>query len=106
MDLAVDITKENTYYVVKPAGEIDVYTAPILMEKLLPLTEERGAKIKIDLHETRYLDSTGLGIFINAYKSSKKHGSELKFIHLHDRVFRLFKVTGLYKIMDIERPTE
>lgn len=106
MDLAIDISRENTYYVVKPVGEIDVYTAPILKEKLLPLTEENGAKIKIDLHDTRYLDSTGLGIFINAYKSSKKHGSELTFIHLHDRVLRLFKVTGLYKIMDIEESIE
>ncbi|HLS65853.1 MAG TPA: STAS domain-containing protein [Pseudogracilibacillus sp.] len=106
MDLAIDITQEDTYYVVKPAGEIDVYTAPILKEKLIPLTEEQGAKIKVDLHETSYLDSTGLGIFINAYKSAEKHGSELTFIHLHDRILRLFKVTGLYKIMDIKESGE
>ena len=86
----------------KLTGEIDVYTAPKLKQEILPLTEKAGNKVKIDLQHTNYLDSTGLGVFISAYKSSKKNGSELKLIHVHDRVLRLFKVTGLHEIMDVE----
>lgn len=102
VDLAIDVISEDGLYIVKLIGEIDVYTAPKLKQKLLPLTEEEGAKIKIDLERTTYLDSTGLGIFISAYKSAREHSSEVSFFHLHDRVLRLFEVTGLYEILNIE----
>src|SRR5699024_7432990 len=87
--------------IVKLTGEIDVYTAPELKEKLLPLTEESGNDVQIDLANTTYLDSTGLGVFISAYKSTKEHQSHMELIHVKDRVLRLFKVTGLDEIMNL-----
>ncbi len=105
MNLAIGIEENSNQYVVSVSGEIDVYTAPELIEKLLPLTEVNGNEIQIDLQNTTYLDSTGLGVFINAYKSTKEHQSHLELIHLKDRVLRLFKVTGLDEIMNI-RPTK
>lgn len=79
-----------------------MYTAPQLKQEILPLTEIKGIKVQIDLQNISYLDSTGLGVFINAYKSTRENGSELKLINLHSRVLRLFKVTGLHEIMDLE----
>lgn len=102
LNLNIDVVEEEDYYIVKLAGEIDVYTAPKLIDEILPLTEKKDNKVKIDLQHTTYLDSTGLGVFISAYKSSKKNNSILKLIHVHDRVLRLFKVTGLHEIMDLD----
>jgi|SRR5690625_2218760 len=102
VNLEIDVVEEGAYHVVKLNGEIDVYTAPKLKEKIIPLTEKEGNKVKIDLKNTYYLDSTGLGVFISAYKSTKKNNSELKLIHVRDRVLRLFKVTGLHEIMDLD----
>lgn len=101
MNLTIDIKKEGKKHIVKLRGEIDVFTAPTLREKLIPLTEGTGNDIKIDLEEISYLDSTGLGAFIQAYKSSKQHNSELEIIHVKERVFRLFQVTGLNDIMEV-----
>lgn len=94
--------EENDNCIVRLNGEIDVYTAPQLKQEILPLTEIKGIKVQIDLQNISYLDSTGLGVFINAYKSTRENGSELKLINLHSRVLRLFKVTGLHEIMDLE----
>src|SRR5699024_10043379 len=47
------------------------------------------------------MDSTGLGVFIRAYKSAKEHESSMELIHAKDRVSRLFKVTGLDEIMNV-----
>lgn len=102
----IDISTINEVVNVKITGEIDVYTAPKLKDKLLPLTEERGQTVEIDLENTTYLDSTGLGVFINAYKSSEEHESTLKLKHVNDRILRLFKVTGLHNIMDISTDEE
>lgn len=101
MNLTIDIKEDGNKYTVQLRGEIDVYTAPALREKLIPLTEQAGNNIKVDLEEISYLDSTGLGAFIHAYKSSKQHNSEIEIIHVKDRVFRLFQVTGLNDIMEV-----
>lgn len=102
LNLTIDVVEEENYCIVKLNGEIDVYTAPKLKKEILPLTERKGNKVKIDLENIKYLDSTGLGVFINAYKSTKENDGELKLIHVHDRVLRLFKVTGLHEIMDLD----
>lgn len=101
MNLAIGIEENSNHYIVKLSGELDVYTAPELKDKLLPLTEGNGNEIQIDLQHTTYMDSTGLGVFISAYKSSKEHQSHMELIHVKDRVLRLFKVTGLDEIMNV-----
>jgi len=101
MNLAVGIEETQNHYTVKVSGEIDVYTAPELKDKLLPLTEVHGNDIQVDLKDITYMDSTGLGVFISAYKSAKEHESSMELIHAKDRVSRLFKVTGLDEIMNV-----
>ena len=102
MNLALEVVNEENEYVVKLNGEIDVYTAPKLKEKLLPIAEKNNITIKIDLAKTTYIDSTGLGVFISAYKKTQENNSKLELIHVNDRVLRLFKVTGLDRIMHIQ----
>lgn len=106
MNLKIDQTKSGHVYLVELSGEIDVYTAEKLTEAVLPLTESEKKNVKIDLGKVTYLDSTGLGVFIAAYKSTKKHGSTLKLINTKERVLRLFQITGLDKIIDVNTEEE
>lgn len=101
MNLEIQINGEENKSIIHLSGEIDVYTAPQLKEALLPLTKEKGSIIEANLKHVSYMDSTGLGVFINALKLSKEYGSKLRLIQLQDRVFRLFQITGLHEIMDI-----
>src|SRR5699024_11474450 len=98
MNLAVGIEEAQNHYTVKVSGESDVYTAPELKDKLLQLTEVHGNDIQVDLKDITYMDSTGIGVFISAYKSAKEHECSMELIHAKDRVSRLFKVTGLDEI--------
>ncbi len=102
MDLSITVENNNQEKVLILAGEIDAYTAPQLKENLLPLTQEEGAVVKIDLTDIKYMDSTGLGVFISALKSTKEHKSSMKLVNLQERVYRLFEITGLIEIMDID----
>lgn len=102
MNLTVNVEKNEKEYVLALSGEIDVYTAPRLKEKLLPLTKEKGTLVKINLEKVGYMDSTGLGVFISALKSTREHGSHLVLTNLPKKVFRLFEITGLNEIIDIE----
>ncbi|MBB5174208.1 STAS domain-containing protein [Texcoconibacillus texcoconensis] len=102
MNLELQVQERENESTVFLQGEVDVYTASTLKESLLPLTEKQDEKVVVDLSEVDYIDSTGLGIFIGALKSTDKHGSSLKLVGLNDRVSRLFDITGLNEVMDIE----
>lgn len=101
MQVTVQETSEQKQVLVRVKGEIDVYTAPELKEKLLPLAEQ-PIKIKVDLNGVEYMDSTGLGVFIGVMKTTKKTGGELILTNMHPRVKRLFGITGLDAVMTIE----
>lgn len=101
MNLKIQIDEKDTKTVVHLSGEIDVYTAPQLKEALLPLTDKEGHILEVNLAQVTYMDSTGLGVFIHALKSSKEYGCKLTLTQLQDRVLRLFEITGLQEIMDI-----
>lgn len=94
------IEKENQITVMVE-GEVDVYTAPKLREKLLPLCDGKN-QIKVNLAHVNYIDSTGLGVLIGAYKAQRQTAGKLIISGMNSRLSRLFKITGLHEIMEIE----
>ncbi|MFC4025321.1 STAS domain-containing protein [Oceanobacillus longus] len=102
MNLTVKVVDGIEKSILHVAGEIDAYTAPKLKEALLPLTKVDGRIVEVDLENVNYMDSTGLGVFISALKSTKESNSSLTLINLQDRVHRIFEITGLDEVIDIK----
>ncbi|WP_100406112.1 STAS domain-containing protein [Bacillus solitudinis] len=102
MNLQIHQEQEGTMENVYLEGEIDTYTAPKLREVLIPLAEKEGQRITVDLSNVQYIDSTGLGIFIGVFKATHQHGSSLQLTGLSDRIKRLFTITGLDEVIDID----
>ncbi|PKR77005.1 anti-anti-sigma factor [Halalkalibacillus sediminis] len=102
MNLHIDDFQDGNQTIVKLTGEIDAYTAPQLKGKLLELVEEPGAEVHVDMQKVNYMDSTGLGVFISALKASKEKESTFKLVNLQENVYRLFNITGLNEVIDIE----
>ncbi|QQK75216.1 STAS domain-containing protein [Salicibibacter cibarius] len=88
------------------SGEIDAYTAPQLKEALMPLVEKQEPAVTVDLRGVDYIDSTGLGIFVGALKSTDQNNGTLRLVSLNERVKRLFSITGLDEVIDIEERRE
>ncbi|WP_456276980.1 STAS domain-containing protein [Bacillus sp. AK128] len=101
MNLQVEINQEGLTHHVFVKGEVDAYTAPKLKDEIVPLAEGKDVNLVIDLSGVSYIDSTGLGVFIGALKSTRKFGGTLQLVGLNDRVKRLFTITGLNEIIDI-----
>lgn len=62
--LGVERTEDAT--VVRLAGELDLYNAPELRETLVALAGERPARLVLDLVEVEFVDSTTLGVLVEA----------------------------------------
>jgi anti-sigma B factor antagonist len=86
-------------------GEIDAFTAPQLKEKLMPLCRDSRV-VYLDLSQVDYIDSTGLGVLIGAYKSLRAAAGRLVITGVSPRLERLFRITGLNEIIEIEGTQE
>ncbi|MFZ3590193.1 STAS domain-containing protein [Bacillus sp. DJP31] len=101
LNLQLEIKQEDLTRFIFVKGEVDAFTAPQLKDQLVPLAEETGSHLVIDLAEVSYIDSTGLGVFIGILKTTRKHKGSLQLVGLNDRIKRLFTITGLHEIIDI-----
>ncbi|MDP4162993.1 MAG: anti-sigma factor antagonist [Bacillota bacterium] len=106
MNIKIDIEEYNESLEIKVEGEIDAYTAPKLRDAIFPLSEKENVKMIIDLTDVLYMDSTGLGVIVGVFKSVRAHNGDFKLIGLSDRLKRLFEITGLADIIDINSQIE
>lgn len=102
MNLKVSQISEGNKHYLEVSGELDAFTAKDLREKLMPLTENNGNHIIVDLSDLDYMDSTGLGVFVGVLKASKTNGAKLVLKNMTDRVRRLFEITGLDEIITVQ----
>jgi anti-sigma B factor antagonist len=78
--------------VVAVAGKLDLYTAPEF-ERALDLNGDAGGRVVVDLSECTFLDSTALGILVQA---NRRIGSNaLLVVASGGEVRRAFEVSGL-----------
>jgi anti-sigma B factor antagonist len=101
MELGIDVSKVDSHAVVSVSGEIDVYTAPKLREKLIELVSEGTYDVVVDLEKVDFLDSTGLGVLVGALKRVKAHDGSLSLVCTQDKILKIFKITGLTKVFPI-----
>ena len=102
MDLQVELLEENSVQRFKIVGEIDAFTAPILRERLETAEKTIDTQAELDLSDVNYMDSTGLGVFVGFYKAVKANGGHVKIVGVNTRLKKLFDITGLGEVMDIE----
>ncbi|MBK5227509.1 MAG: STAS domain-containing protein [Actinobacteria bacterium] len=106
MELGLDVRKIGSYSVVDVKGEIDVYTAPKLREKLIELVSEGSYDVVVNLEGVDFLDSTGLGVLVGALKRVKAHDGGLSLVCTQDKILKIFKITGLTKVFPIHDSVE
>jgi anti-sigma B factor antagonist len=101
MDFAV--TKEQTApesWLVRPHGEVDLYTAPAFKTELLSVIESGANSIVVDLSETTFIDSTGIGMLLGARKRLSR-GVQLSIVCDDKSILRVFEITRLDQIFRI-----
>lgn len=93
-------TNGNTQ-TIKLIGDLDVYSEDdfksFIDEKI-----DVNKDIIVDLDELEYLDSTGLGMFMSIYKMLDANGKSIKIINAKENIKKLFKITDLTDIFDME----
>ena len=60
------------------------------------------ARTGMEEHKLEYISSSGLRLFLALAKKSNAVGSHIKVTHPKEVVKDVFKLTGFYKLLDIE----
>jgi anti-sigma B factor antagonist len=101
VDFELATSELDGYTVVAVTGELDVYTAPLLEESLGELVAGGKHDIIVDLTDTSFMDSTGLGLLIKALKWTREHDGSLKIVASAEKILKVFRVTGLDTVMSL-----
>lgn len=103
MDLTITRADHGDRTVMHLGGEIDVYTAPLVREKLDEQIHSGNTDLVVDLSKVTFLDSTGLGVLVGRLKLARTRGGHLRLVGADDRVLKVFSITGLDKVFDIHQ---
>lgn len=101
MELVISTSTRGERAVVHVGGEIDVYTAPALRDKLDEQIESGAHDLVVDLQNVTFMDSTGLGVLVGRLKLVRTHDGSLSLVCSNDRVLKVFAITGLDKVFRI-----
>jgi anti-sigma B factor antagonist len=104
---AVDLSFETEAigpeeYVVALAGEIDLYTCPEFKEELLRVADAGAVHVVVDLTQTTFIDSTGLGVLLRGVERlRRREGGRLSVVCTDVNMRRLFEITGLDRVFGV-----
>jgi anti-sigma B factor antagonist len=84
--------KENTIYL---SGELDLSAAPELAAVLDSVVGLQDEALTLDLKELRYIDSTGIGMFVSVLKIRAAMNAPFRIDHVPAKIQRLFELTGI-----------
>jgi anti-sigma B factor antagonist len=89
--------------VIEVAGEIDIATAPALLDAIRSAGAEPTVEIWVDLSATDFMDSAGLNALTRARTELRDRGRRLAIICPGGPVRRAFEIAGLVDILPVFR---
>ncbi|WP_193607247.1 STAS domain-containing protein [Nocardioides lijunqiniae] len=98
IEFAVE-TRDDGIGVVTPQGRLNMVSARRLKEILAELVGGGTHRIVVDLGETTFLDSSGLGALIGGLKSARQAGGDLRIARVSPAVMTVFELTNLDRVL-------
>ena len=104
LSLATRIVADHA--VLEVGGEVDVYTAPRLRERLTELIDNGARNVVVDLGRVEFLDSTGLGVLVGAHKRLRPVGGTFSLVCAKESLLKVFRITALDQIIPLHDSVE
>jgi anti-sigma B factor antagonist len=106
MELSLAGREVAGHSVLEVGGEVDVYTAPVLRERLAQLIDGGARSVVVDLSRVDFLDSTGLGVLVGALKRLRAAGGGLSLVCTKEPLLKIFRITALDQVFTVHDSVE
>ncbi len=87
--------------IVTVAGDVDLYSAPELRDRLGAIIDDDGRRMIIDLSEVTFLDSMALGVLLGAKNQLATVDGTLDLVVTAPELQRIFEITMLDQVFDL-----
>ena len=101
-----DIRYSDGAAVVKLAGEIDMSHSPGVHQALVEILENRPTRLVIDLTDVSYMDSSGVGILVDALRRVRVSSAKLALVAVAPRVLSVLQITKLDQFFEMYQTVE
>jgi anti-sigma B factor antagonist len=101
VEISISRTTAGSVPIVAVSGEVDVYSAPALKDKITELIASGEHTLIVDLGNVAFLDSTGLGALVEARTATVESGGSMPVVCEQERILKLFTITGLDGVFTI-----
>jgi anti-anti-sigma factor len=102
-EFAVAEREDGGTLTLRPAGELDIATAPRLEQALMD-GRTPGDRVVLDLADLEFIDSTGLRVLIRAVEAARRGGWELSLRPGPPAVHRVFEIAGVLDALPFAAP--
>jgi anti-sigma B factor antagonist len=85
--------------VISPQGRLTVVSTPQLRTEVSNRIEAGDRLIIVDLSQTTFVDSSGLGALVSCLKSARQAGGDLRLVAPTEQVSMVLKLTNLDRIL-------
>jgi anti-sigma B factor antagonist len=83
-------------------GDLDMSTCPLLREQLYRHIQESAVPaVLVDFSGVDYVDATGLGVLITAWKRAREKNGSLALVSPHPRILQLLTQVGLSRVLPL-----
>jgi len=100
-DVVRNITRRDDAVIVEPEGEITIEESPGFHKSLLEICRETPTRLIVDLHQVSYMDSSGVGTLVDAYRKLGDNGGKMALVGLTPAVRSVFEITRLDRFFPI-----
>ncbi len=88
--------------VIEVVGDVDLYNVSELKQAIFNLVEnEETESLIIDMKETNYLDSSGIGALVAGQKKIKMKGGSFALLNIKDEVLNVLRLATLDQFFTI-----
>ena len=82
-------------------GEIDLHVSPRVAESLRTMSEQKPARLVVDLSDVTYIDSSGLAVLIEGMQNVEAYGGKFFLAGLQDNVRSILEIARLDQVFII-----
>lgn len=97
----MEISRPGPGSVVRLIGSVGMSEAESLRETLLELAQPGQQPLVVDLRETDFLSSMGLGALISAHQACRRHGGAVRLVRPSAEICQLLETTRLNKLFAV-----
>jgi anti-anti-sigma factor len=97
--MELETSRRGTAVVVRPVGRLNMVAAPEVRRAIDGLVADGESRIVMDLTDTGFVDSSGLGALVAGLRTTRQAGGDLRIAAPGEQVLTALRLTNLDRIL-------